>query len=429
MDYWDVLGIAPTSDKKAIKLAYAKRLKQCRPEDDPVGFQRLHQAYKYALQDVAVEVAENDAPWMTDEGKPTYSQADTDGIGDAESTDLPSGTNGTGGTESTDLPPDTEGTDEAELISSTLNSDDLKPTEFTESIEVVLQSQDDNEEDWDQAPAETLSPEDKALLEEINQQQDSLGRDWESLYLQANEVIKSGRRRNNVSEWKFLESLSAMSDLEFRKAAADKLFEAIAEVNATSLERKQLYIQRPVLNYLNDLLGWDKKWQQYENEYSSDMMDAVFPYLEESERPAQNVKQRRELYYYRRMAAFSIDLVILFLSAAFVEFCVSYFGIGNISSVTAAWRWGVVYVVLLIPAQESSKYQATIGKYLLGLQVVSAQNGRINFSHAMWRSVVTAFCCLAFKLVVFINLILQWWRSELLQDTLSRSYVVRRSVR
>jgi|GEM_PF-5242583 len=47
---WELLGIPPTRDVRAIKRAYAARLKHCQPEDDPEGFRRLHQAYSGALQ-------------------------------------------------------------------------------------------------------------------------------------------------------------------------------------------------------------------------------------------------------------------------------------------------------------------------------------------------------------------------------------------
>lgn len=47
--FWETLGIEPTRDERAIKRAYAARLKMTRPEDDPDAFQRLVTARDWAL--------------------------------------------------------------------------------------------------------------------------------------------------------------------------------------------------------------------------------------------------------------------------------------------------------------------------------------------------------------------------------------------
>ncbi|OAM31366.1 hypothetical protein A7P93_04920 [Eikenella corrodens] len=49
MDCWHILQIAPTSDERAIKRAYAKLLKTTRPDDDAAGYQRLREAFDKAL--------------------------------------------------------------------------------------------------------------------------------------------------------------------------------------------------------------------------------------------------------------------------------------------------------------------------------------------------------------------------------------------
>ena len=49
MSPWQVLGIAPTEDTRAIKQAYARALKQTRPDADPEGYQRLRECYEWAL--------------------------------------------------------------------------------------------------------------------------------------------------------------------------------------------------------------------------------------------------------------------------------------------------------------------------------------------------------------------------------------------
>ena len=49
MDCWQILGIEPTDDERAIKRAYAKQLKTTRPDDDAAAYQRLREAFDYAL--------------------------------------------------------------------------------------------------------------------------------------------------------------------------------------------------------------------------------------------------------------------------------------------------------------------------------------------------------------------------------------------
>jgi hypothetical protein len=49
LSIWQELAIEPCRDVQVIKLAYAARLKQVHPEDDPEGFQRLRAAYERAL--------------------------------------------------------------------------------------------------------------------------------------------------------------------------------------------------------------------------------------------------------------------------------------------------------------------------------------------------------------------------------------------
>ena len=45
---WIELGLSGPSDLETVKHAYARRLKEVHPEEDPEGFQRLHRAYTAA---------------------------------------------------------------------------------------------------------------------------------------------------------------------------------------------------------------------------------------------------------------------------------------------------------------------------------------------------------------------------------------------
>ena len=44
MNFWEILGISPTTDLAAIRHAYAEKTRACHPEEDPEGFDKLHTA-------------------------------------------------------------------------------------------------------------------------------------------------------------------------------------------------------------------------------------------------------------------------------------------------------------------------------------------------------------------------------------------------
>jgi uncharacterized RDD family membrane protein YckC len=382
MDCWEVLGIDQFSDKKSIKIAYAKQLKMHRPDEDPEGFKHLYRAYKSALS------------WVPD------SVID----------------------DSSRLKPSPEITFD--------NSEDILDNELTESvIESLMRSTEKSNRH------EIIDPSDQELLDEIRDQEYLISEDWQNLYQKVGQIIKSESSCNDLTQWKFLESLASMNDLEFRKAAGDQVFEVVAEVNTLSLENSHLHIKRPVINYLNDLFSWDKKWQEYQQVHSRKMLNSIYPYLEEADKPVKGINKKRELYYYRRGTAFAIDLAIFsipILLFTLLKGFLDELGVLEVifnesfSGDLLVGIWILLYFLLLIPLQESSKFQATIGKYLLGLQVINIQGDRIGIFRSFWRSLVTVVCCVAFKVVVFINIILSYWRSEILQDTLSRSYVIMR---
>ncbi|ALB55360.1 J domain-containing protein [Cronobacter universalis] len=63
----EILGLAPGADERAIKRAYARLLKGCRPDDDPQGFQQLRDAYEAALDQARRGVADDDDEYNEDD--------------------------------------------------------------------------------------------------------------------------------------------------------------------------------------------------------------------------------------------------------------------------------------------------------------------------------------------------------------------------
>lgn len=76
MDAYALLGLATDADEIAIKRAYARRLKTTRPDDDPDGFQRLHEAYQHALQRSRARASRDDDTAIV--------ESDWDGAEDAD---------------------------------------------------------------------------------------------------------------------------------------------------------------------------------------------------------------------------------------------------------------------------------------------------------------------------------------------------------
>lgn len=79
MTPWTVLGLDATRDRVAIKRAYARQLKQCRPDEDAAGYQRLRECYEWALAWAQAEdagaVAALDAPDSVEPRSPTDAAA------------------------------------------------------------------------------------------------------------------------------------------------------------------------------------------------------------------------------------------------------------------------------------------------------------------------------------------------------------------
>lgn len=78
MNAWEVLEIEPTSDKKEIKKAYAKLLKQYHPEENPEEFKQIQAAYQQCLhQDQEIESASFEQNKQNIKTQPISTKEDT----------------------------------------------------------------------------------------------------------------------------------------------------------------------------------------------------------------------------------------------------------------------------------------------------------------------------------------------------------------
>lgn len=68
MNPWEVLGVPPTDDRKAIRRAYAEAVKRHRPDRDPEGYQKVRAAYDRVMAELDRTA---DAPWWTEPAQPS----------------------------------------------------------------------------------------------------------------------------------------------------------------------------------------------------------------------------------------------------------------------------------------------------------------------------------------------------------------------
>lgn len=73
---FEQLGLGDDATERDVRRAYAARLKKTRPDDDPVAFQALHEAYQACLEELRYRASEGQMDWDEDElpGLPRQSE-------------------------------------------------------------------------------------------------------------------------------------------------------------------------------------------------------------------------------------------------------------------------------------------------------------------------------------------------------------------
>jgi len=111
----------------------------------------------------------------------------------------------------------------------------------------------------------------------------------------------------------------------------------------------------------------------------------------------------------RRFGAVFLDALILIIPAALLGSVVPLAG-------------GLLAWFLYAPFLESSVIKATIGKKLMGIQVVDLHGGRISFRAAMMRALTklisSALCCIPYLTALFTE------RSQAVHDMVAETVVV-----
>ncbi|HPY42429.1 MAG TPA: RDD family protein, partial [Thiolinea sp.] len=257
--------------------------------------------------------------------------------------------------------------------------------------------------------------------------EDQFEEDWRSFQQQFSINIHTEQARKDPKAWHFLEQLPSFVDLEFREQLSHELFGFISESNLKSAEHKTLFIKQPVLQYLNQLFAWEQQWRYFNERFGEQQANTILLYIDPPttpSKPAQRV-QPEELHYYSRFMAFVIDIAIMLGIGTFPEAAIELpfkvdTGINTYALLIGLW-------LLAYPLIESSSWEGSIGKRIMGLKVVNKQGQGLTTVHSYLRTLVTTVCIFGFKIVVWINMLLAYKRTMLLQDWVTQSYVVKRS--
>lgn len=382
MNCWTTLGIDPGADRKAIKLAYAKHLKKTRPDDNPEGFLVLNQAYKAALaaESSGRQAAPASEPEPLAAGKP----ADSEPASVAKSIAQPSPHAVPMTTSTVSFPGETPDEDELSDSASRVSSVGIG----------------------------TVDDKDNTVLPLHPDDQEKLNSDKQFIKAHAHQLLESPERVNRVEEWKYIESVDSMIDLNFRTEVRDLLFALVSRANYSTPREKRPCIETPVLKYLNDYFQWDRHWKHYEALHGHEQSQAVLLFINEAEPPA----RKREAHLARRLAAFSIDLMIVI---AFIILSQMVPGAELVSSA------GMIYLVFGIPTLEASRWQASIGKRILGLKIIGNGGQRASWYRMFFRNLLMLLSLGLIQLSALPSAYFYFSSRVLLHDKLTDSYVVK----
>ena len=382
MSPWDRLELTPTSDTRAIKKAYARLLKQHRPDQDPAAFQQLHHAYKTALQ-----LAEQQA-------------------------------------------------DVAEAMPATTPPREPEPEQLANwTIQLPPVAQPEPDAEPDPTP------------------------DYRPLFQRCRELLAEHHGARQPQYWEFLARSPELLDDSLRHQLSHALFEELVrhQRDAQQLRGNLTLVEPAVLNHLNRLFDWDSRQDELIygpdtaiRESLFDMLDShaasqpVEQGLRGSKKLIRQKPQKQEealdFYYFgsmlHRYIAVAIDLFAIgFVVNLLLQWppLAAQLDAGQLSNTRLLVTFGLYIPIAAL--LEHSRWQATPGKWLLGLRVTDTNMQPLRWYHTLMR----AGCMIAVLALILINDYLDpragllfavlfvancLMNGNLVQDHISRTHVI-----
>lgn len=399
MDPWAILEIEPCDDARAIKRAYAKKLKQTRPDEKPQEFQQLHAAYKQALN----------------------------GAGNSRRQQAPA--------------PQPQPV--AEAVAETVT--EAPPLETAPSPETRAP---------ETAAPEAITPPICDTAAEAQQRAAEAERqkridEYHQILAAVDQALENPMQVSLERSWQFLAESRYMLEDEFNWNLGLGVFQRVARFNLEASKRQrngrhQTQVTPNILTYCDQLFDWSGGRPQLYREFGEELAGAIFNVLEEQESradPLQGVRGGKQLireeenvtieeleqYYFGHLLARAIALLLdIFLVYLLLGFATSVVmmkvhGASETDAGFTALMVSLAGYLLFSWLADCSRWQATPGKYLMGYRVTNRQFQRLGHVQGLWRTICFTLTVPLLKIGWLVNCFLG---GNLLHDRMSRSYVI-----
>jgi uncharacterized RDD family membrane protein YckC len=427
MDIWKILELEPTPDQKAIKRAYAKKLKVTRPDENPQAFQSLHTAYKIALEEARY--------WEEEE------QEDDDYSGEHYQEAVVTVTQQQENliTENTEVQNIHQNS--LHLSQNTL-SDDSENISINTSIETALHVETSEhlyQEDrvTEKIVREETTIEETAIEENaVNQTQQPLMESAEQNPQPASEINPyqvEGERLLAIAEalfsqqdapakarsWEFIIESPFILEDQFNWLLGLELLRAIHKHNFNHITKNSSMVAQEALTYLNSIFNWiDNRhyvirdlgneyntWLDMIKENNSGEIDyrnqirggKKLSLQQASQTPITKVHSNQSEVVGNKMLAWILDTTILSILIILLgngENSITHQAISS----EALTFISIILIFVYFCGFEASSLQATPGKKIMGLAVITHDGNTPTFPRILFRT----FCFFVFCFVFFI---------------------------
>lgn len=398
MSCWSVLELEENASLKEIKKSYAKKLKYNKPDENPEGFQRLNAAYQKACK-----IAKQKARQQTYEAE----HAELESLEQP----IPETT-----TASNPTPLIEKEVSEQEMFSPEHEETQYDPVETPNTVPLIERE---------------LSRDDNEKLEPPPYTEDDLIHDVDEL-MESDHI-------NDLSKWEALLDSQLLYEIRFRGWFTLRLFYLVSKKIA---ENEENHLSHETLVFLNEKIMWTNQTDRLEAHFDFEEIERVKNHLKPKPKPKLKEQQQtfKEIHktekeritdsrkqhasIFKRFAAFVIDILIFSVGLNIIwKINDAIPDSTKLLSDNVFWVF-IIWLLILFPLMESL-IQATPGKFLVGIKVVTEKGKKLNILHAFLRFILCIINLAAIKITLLINSIT--FDGRFLHDRLSSSKVVDRS--